>query len=164
MDRSVLMAIVIVFLIAMLGLLVVGWRNRQKRQKGVASPIAVPADLGETLGTFDGKYVATTTAGDPYDRIAVHGLGFRGSASVAVSARGLLLQRSGERDTWIPVADLRGIRRATWTIDRVVEQDGLQLIEWTLGDQVVDSYFRMNEPDAFASAVAPLIAIERQTQ
>lgn len=158
------MAIVIVFLIAMLGLLVVGWRNRQKRQKNVAAPVDVPAELGTAIGTFDGKYVATTAGADPYDRIAVHGLGFRGAASVTVSSGGLLVQRPGEADTWIPVTDLRGIRRATWTIDRVVEQDGLQLIEWNLGDRTVDSYFRMNEPDAFASAVAPLIAIERQAQ
>lgn len=164
MDRSVLMAIVIVFLIAMLGLLVVGWRSRKRRQSSVTAPATVPAQPGRALGTFAGKYVATTTSGDPYDRIAVHGLGFRGAAAVTVTDLGLLVQRPGENDFWVAGAELRGIRRATWTIDRVVEPDGLQLIEFTLGDRVVDSYFRMDEPDAFEHAVTSLIATERQAQ
>ena len=158
------MAIVVVFLIAMLGLLVVGWQSRKRRQSGVAAPQSVPADPGRAVGTFAGKYVATTASGDPYDRIAVHGLGFRGAAAVTVADLGLLVQRPGESDFWVAAADVRGIRRATWTIDRVVEPDGLQLIEFTLGDRVVDSYFRMDEADAFEKAVVSLIATERQAQ
>lgn len=163
MDRSILMAITIVFLLGMLTLLFVGWRNRSKRQRDVAAPVDPPADLGAPLATFDGKYVATTASGDPFNRIVVHGLGFRGAASVALYEGGLLLRRSGERDTWIPMADLRGIRRATWTIDRVVEQDGLQLVEWMLGARAVDTYVRLDNPVAFDNAVSPLIANERLT-
>jgi hypothetical protein len=162
MDRSFLMGIVLVILVVLLALLVVGWRSRQRRQKSVAAPHVPPADLGSAAGTFDGKYVATTAHDDPYDRINVHGLGFRGNSSVTVTDLGLLVQRPGEHDTWIPAADVRAVRRATWTIDRVVEPDGLQLVEWTLGDRVVDTYFRMDEPAAFDAAVAPIIATERQ--
>ena len=162
MDKSVLMAITVVFLLGMLALLIVGWRNRKKRQGDIAPLAAVPADLGTAFGTFDGKYVATTAGGDPFDRIAVRGLGFRGNASVTVASGGALVQRPGESDIWIPAGDLRGIRRATWTIDRVVEEDGLQLIEWMLGARVVDTYLRMNDPKAFEGAVEPLITTERQ--
>ena len=56
---------------------------------------------------------------------------------------------------------LRGIRRASWTIDRAVETDGLHLIEWSLGTSAVDSYFRMDEPTGFGTAVDSII--ERQT-
>ena len=164
MDRSILMAIVLVFLAAMLALLVVGWRSRKRRQKSVAAPITAPAELGAAIGTFTGKYVATTASADPFDRIAVHGLGFRGNASLTLATAGVLVQRVGERDFWIPAGDLTGVRRATWTIDRAVERDGLHLLEWHLGDRSVDSYFRMDEPAAFENAIEPLIAIERQAK
>lgn len=148
------MAIVLVILAGLLVLLFVGWRNRKRRQSDVAAPQSPPADLGTLVATFTGKYVATTAAGDPYDRIAVHGLGFRGPVALTLSETGLLMQVPGENDAWIPLGDVRNIRRATWTIDRVVEPDGLHLIEWTLGDRVVDSYFLLDEPTAFDAAIS----------
>jgi hypothetical protein len=155
------MAIVIAFGVLLLALMLFGWRARRRRQAGVAAPHAAPAELGRSLGTFEGKYVATTSAGEPLDRIAVHNLGFRGAASLTVTESGLLVQRPGSDDAWIPKAELRGWRRATWTIDRVVEPDGLHLVEWALGEKPVDSYFRMATPAAFESALDALL--ERTT-
>jgi hypothetical protein len=157
MTRPELMAIVIAFLVLLLVLMLLGWRARQRRQADVASPATAPADLGARLGTFAGKYVATTSAGDPLDRIAVHGLGFRGNTSVTVAEKGVLVHIDGSDDKWIPAADLRAHRKATWTIDRVVEQDGLELVEWTLGDRVVDSYFRFDDWMDFEFALDKLI-------
>jgi hypothetical protein len=98
--------------------------------------------------------VATTRAGDPLDRIAVHGLGFRGPIVVTVSDGGLLLDRAGSRPVWIARAELRDVRRATWTIDRVVEPDGMHLVEWALGETTVDTYLRMDDAAAFDAALA----------
>jgi hypothetical protein len=161
-DRGVLLALVLVLLVVLLALLPLGWYARRRRQKSVDAPIAVPENLGEVVGTFAGKYVATTASGDPYDRIAVHGLGFRSNVDATVTDAGLLLARPGEPDTWIPRADLRRLERATWTIDRVVEQDGLQLIEWMLGSRAVATYLRLDEPRAFDAALTPYLPTERQ--
>lgn len=157
MDRPLLMAIVIAFLFVLLALMALGWRARQRRQKDVAAPASPPAELGAALGSFDGRYVATTASGAQLDRIAVHGLGFRSLVTVTVTTSGLLVQRPGNNDFWIAKSDLRDVRRATWTIDRVVEEGGLELVEWSLGDRVVDSYFRMAEPAAFDAAVHQLL-------
>lgn len=157
MDRPQLMAIVLALLVLLLVLMFLGWRARQRRQRDVAAPLAAPADLGTPLGTFDGKYVATTAAGKPLDRIAVHGLGFRSDASVTLTDTGVLLQRPGSDDVWIPRADVRDRRTATWTIDRVVEHDGLELVEWNLGGTTVDSYFRLAEPLEFERAFEQLL-------
>lgn len=157
MNRPELMAIVIALLFALLALMALGWRARQRRQAGVAKPGVAPSDLGTPLGTFVGKYVATTIAGDPLDRVAVHGLGFRGNTSVTVAQKGVLVHIDGTDDKWIPAADLRDLRKATWTIDRVVEQDGLELLEWSLGDKLVDSYFRFDDWVDFEFAVDSLI-------
>lgn len=164
MDRALLMALVVALMLVLLGLMFWGWRARKKRQQAVSVPLAAPSDLGEHLGDFAGKYVATTASGDPYDRIAVHGLGFRSNVTVAVYSSGLLLQLPGTPETFIPARHIRSARRETWTIDRVVERDGLHLIEWTLGDRVVDSYVRVNDPTGFETALEPLVAIERHPQ
>ena len=157
MDRSVLMAIVVVFAVLLLALMVLGWRARRRRQAGVAAPRPVPAETGRSLGTFPGRYVATTVADAPLDRIVVHGLAFRGSAELTVTDAGLLLRRAGAADLWIPRSELRHWRRATWTIDRVVEKDGLDLVAWTLGDRPVDSYFRMADPAGLETALDELL-------
>lgn len=160
MDRPQLMAIVIGVLVLLLVLMYLGWRARQRRQKNVAAPLQAPADLGAQLGSFDGKYVATTAAGSPLDRIAVHGLGFRSSATLVVTDAGLLVRRPGSDDLWIPRADVLDRRTATWTIDRVVEHDGLELVAWSLGGTPVDSYFRLLEPLEFEKAFQHLIPKE----
>jgi hypothetical protein len=151
------MAITIAILAVLLILMYTGWRARQRRQRSVAAPLTAPADLGTPLGTFDGKYVATTAAGSPLDRIAVHGLGFRSSATLTLTQAGVLVQRPGSADLWIPRADVLDRRTATWTIDRVVEPDGLELLAWNLGGTAVESYFRLLQPVEFEAAFQQLL-------
>lgn len=157
MDRPQLMAIVIAVLALLLLLMYTGWRARQRRQKDVPAPLAAPTELGSPIGSFDGKYVATTAAGKPLERIAVHGLGFRSDATITLADLGVLVQRPGNDDLWIPRADVLDRRTATWAIDRVVEKDGLELIEWKLGGTTVESYFRLAAPLEFELAFEPLL-------
>jgi hypothetical protein len=156
------MGIVVLVLLLLLALMALGWRLRQRRQGDVAKPQTAPAEPGPVLDTFEGKYVATTSSGDPLDRIAVHGLGFRGNVTVVVTETGVLLQIPGTNDLWIPATDVLDLRRATWTIDRVVEKDGLHVIEWTLGDRAVETYLRMAKPSEFEKAIQWVLAKERK--
>ena len=151
------MAIVLALLLVLLALMVLGWRARRNRQRAVASPLTVPESVGEVVFTGLGRYVATTVAGDPLDRVAVRGLGFRGSVTLTVTTLGIIVALVGRDEFWIPASEIRDQRRATWTIDRVVETDGLQLIQWNLGGQIVDSYFRFDSPTALEHAVEQLV-------
>ncbi|MCY7411630.1 MAG: hypothetical protein LH471_01095 [Salinibacterium sp.] len=157
MDRSVLMGMVLGLLVVLLALMVLGWRARQRRQSTIAAPPAPPDDTGNVIGVFSARYVATTISGEPLNRIAVHGLGFRSIASLTATDTGVLIERPGERLWWLEAANIHGVRRATWTIDRVVESDGLHVLEWALGDQSVDSYFRLDSPSRFDSALAKVL-------
>ena len=155
MDRTILAALVIACAVVLLGLMAWGWRRRKARQSHIAAPAHVPAEIGDTV-TFEGKYVATTLADTPLERIAVHRLGFRGPVRISIAAEGILVDLADTR-FWIPRTDLRDVRRATWTIDRVVERDGMTLVSWQLGDTRVDSYLRMDDVAAVDAALAPLI-------
>ncbi len=152
-------AVVLAVLAVLLLLMYLGWRRRRRRQRGIPRPLPVPSDAGAELLSIDLLYVASTLADAPLERIAVRGLGFRARAGVVVRGAGVELRLAGEQDFFIPSRDIRAVSRATWTIDRVVETDGLVRLAWTLGDTGVDSYFRVTEPADPSALIAAIRAI-----
>jgi len=171
MDRPLLMVIVIAFLVLLLTLMLFGWRRRQKSQAGFPRPRAVPADLGSPLLVADAFYVATTLAQQPLERITVAGLGYRARAVVSVAERGLSLSIPGQEAIFIPAEDIVALEHATWTIDRVVERDGMVLVRWSIGAAgttltVLDSYLRIIDPviaEQFYTVVQLLLGSTNQT-
>ena len=157
MDRTASTTIVISIIVLALVGMILGWRARKTRQSHLPRLAAVPVTIGEPLFTATLFYVATTIADDPLNRVAVSGLGFRARAVVTVWPQGIELDLVGQDAGFIPAADIIRVARATWTIDRVVERDGLVALTWTLGDTAVDSYLRVVEPE---SPVALIAAIE----
>lgn len=141
-ETFILLSAVLVAVLLAAGVL--GWRSRSRRHRDLVAPQAP----GAFQAVLDAPilYVATTTAGDPYDRVAVHGLGFRARGRVAVGPSGVVLDLPGSA-VLVPVADLVGVERATWTIDRVVEPGGLLRITWRLGARELDTYLRVTERD-----------------
>ena len=118
-----------------------GWRNRQHRQADLAPLPAVPADVRGTR--TEGVYVATTTAGDWMDRIAVHELGVRSTADLAVSEAGLIFHRQGAADVFIPAGRLTGVRTDRGIAGKVTaEASGLVVVTWTHDGRELDTGFR----------------------
>ena len=135
-----------------------GWIARRRRQVGMAHPTPAPTELGDAVVESDLFYVATTVMGDQLDRVAVGGLGFRGRAVVSVHPEGVVLDIAGESPILLERAAIQRVDRATWAIDRVVESDGLIMITWQLGDQLVDTYLRDTiAPAALVAAIRELI-------
>jgi hypothetical protein len=144
---------VVVLVFVGLGL---GWRARRRRQAALPTLATPPSGLGPALAVADGFYVATTRADAPTDRIAVRGLGFRARATVAVHPEGVVLSIAGQPDAFVPTSSIAGVGRATWTIDRVVGKDGLVFVRWSLGDLLVDTNFRVSDPDALIAALTTI--------
>lgn len=157
MDRQLLLALVIVFGLLLLALMITGWRTRRMRQRELPAPPTAPVPPADVVAAFTGKYVATSRADQPLERIVAHGLGFRGKATTTVTADGILIDRVGERAVWIPRQSISDVRRSTWTIDRVVEPDGLNLIAWSFGGIDVDTTLRLDDPAGFDDAISPLL-------
>jgi len=121
-----------------------GWRNRQSRQADLAPLPSVPPEIGAatTRGT-EGVYVATTSAGDWMDRIAVHELGVRATADLAVSEAGLIFHRQGAADVFIPADRLTGVRTDRGIAGKVTaEKSGLVVVTWTHDGRELDTGFR----------------------
>ncbi|KQV24998.1 MULTISPECIES: hypothetical protein [unclassified Microcella] len=159
MDRGVSTAIIVAIILLALALMLLGWRRRAARQGDIGAPRPVPATIGEASIRVPVLYVATTRAGDPLDRVAVHGLGFRARGEVAVHPEGAVIAIDGREPWLVARADVRGSGRATWTIDRVVEEGGLVMLAWRLGDAEVDSYFRVTDARAIDATDELLAAL-----
>lgn len=156
MDR-ILPAIVIVAVVALVfTLLALSWRARRRRQADIGEPATPPADFGDPTFSDDLLYVATTRADAPLDRVTIAGLGFRARAVVSTAPSGIVLDLAGRGPVFIAKTAIRGVGRATWTIDRVVDADGLVFVRWVLGTTELDSYLRSTNPDRLVTALTPL--------
>jgi hypothetical protein len=151
-TRSTLLTYVLIGFVVIIGLAILGWALRRRRQRDIPAPASMPSDIGTVRAEFDGFYVSTTLDGQPLNRVAVRGLGFRARATIAVADAGVVLALPGNT-VFIPRADLREVARSNYTIDRVVEPAGLVLLAWTLGAVNLDSYLRVDDNDALAAAL-----------
>jgi hypothetical protein len=128
--------------VVLAGLVYFGWRNRLRRQQDVAPLPAVPEGLPEPEAAYEGQYVVTTTAGDWLDRLAVHSLGIRSTALLRLYPQGVLVERRGVPDLYVPASSIRCVRTESGMVGKFVEKDGLAVITWSLGDRDVDTAFR----------------------
>ena len=148
MDTQMLTLVSTLAIIAVVLVMIgIGWRNRLRRQADVDPLPAVPAEPGVPSAEADGQYVASTTAGDWLDRIAVHSLGIRTNAVLSVYPHGVLLDRSGAPAVYIPAASLTAVRQESGMAGKFVEKDGLLVLSWMLGSRELDSGFRTRHAD-----------------
>jgi hypothetical protein len=159
-DRVLIGLGILLVVAAIFLLLARAWRAKQRTHAGLGAPESPPADLGEPTFSDDLLYVATTRADAPLDRITIAGLGFRARAVVQTAPEGIVLDLAGRGPVFIPRAAIRGVGRATWTIDRVVDPDGLIFVRWVLGTTEIDSYLRSGDPDRLVTALSALVPEE----
>lgn len=156
MDRVLLVAGFLVFWLAMIGLIIWGWKNRQKRQaESVGTLPAVPDDPGAvTLPGCTGLYVGSTFAPSWQNRIAVGDLGYRATGILTRFERGILLERTGESDIWMPHESLRAVRTERGLAGKVMTRDGLLVIRWELPTGTeIDTGFRADDKSVYAQWV-----------
>ncbi|HKU29031.1 MAG TPA: hypothetical protein VJQ60_00960 [Arthrobacter sp.] len=145
MDRIVPGVLVLSAAVVVFALFALGWRNRLKRQADVERLPAVPERLSPAGIVAEGQYVATTTAGDWLDRIAVQGLGFRGNAELSIHREGVLFDRAGNEPLFVPADAVTECRTASGMAGKFVEKDGLVVLSWKLGQRELDTGFRTKQ-------------------
>jgi len=167
-EKTTLFLEVMAGFVVIIALAIVGWTTRRRRQRDIPAPEKVPADIGTLHAEFEGFYVSTTVDGQPLNRVAVRGLGFRARATIAVADRGVVLALPGN-NVFIPREAIRDVTRAQYTIDRVVEPGGLVLLAWTLGkgtptESNVDTYLRVDETQKLVDELSSIITVKSGEQ
>jgi len=115
-----------------------GWRGVQARSADVVGDLpAVPTR--DSLGAartepVTGTYVSSTTGGDWLDRVAVRDLGHRSPALVQVFDAGVLVERTGAHDLFVPAGAVRGADRVPGMAGKYVGKDGIVVLRWDVAD------------------------------
>lgn len=165
MSQEIAALLFALLAVAAIGSMAWGWRRRSRRDAAIVAPVGEAR--GAILARFAGLYVATTRHDAPLDRLNVTHLAFRSRVTVTVTDEGVALDLPGEPTLFLASDRLRGAGRATWTIDRVVESDGLVLIAWAADDHTIcDTYVRLQDadPDALVAAIHNLPTTSDSTQ
>jgi len=149
MTREGALGVMIAVAVALVAVLAWAWWRRTRRDSGLAAPVGeAPADAA-TLFTHEALYVATTRHGEPLERLAIRGLGFRSRADLTVTSAGVALDLTGQPRFFLRTERIVEVAQATVAIDRVVERDGLVRISWRVdAETVVDSYIRPQDASA----------------
>ncbi|MEU0087526.1 hypothetical protein [Streptomyces sp. NPDC006274] len=119
-----------------------GWKWRGSLQSDLPELPTAPAEPGEAKLTMTGRYHGSTTAGQWLDRIVAHGLGTRSRAELTLTDQGLVVERPGAQDFFVPAAALREARLDKGIAGKVLAEGGLLIVTWAHGDKLIDSGFR----------------------
>lgn len=125
-------------------------RGLKRRSAAQAADVELGAlvDLtalaGKPVAAARGQYVATVFAAHPLERVVTGGLMHRGKAQLVVTTEGVGIERIGEESFAIAAKFIKSAGRASHTIDRGVETDGLLAITWTLGNTAVTTLLRID--------------------
>ncbi|MCP2030847.1 hypothetical protein L1277_000911 [Okibacterium sp. HSC-33S16] len=152
-----------ILVLGLLALLLVGmwlaWRGRVRRHSGLTAGESLPDAGIHPILVADVLYVATTEADRPLERLAIRGLAFRARAELTVATEGVVISVPGQEPIFLPAHSIRSSLPATWTIDRVVESDGLVAIAWRSGETDVDSYVRVIDSTQHAAVLDALASL-----
>jgi hypothetical protein len=146
MQRDIVAAILIALFAAFVALAVRSVRKRTVAASGLVLN-DVSALTGDEIAEAAGLYVSTVETSKPLERITAKGLMHRGQARLSVLSDGLIIDRTGESSIAITAADMCEVSRASATIDKGVERDGLLAISWMAGDICLTTNLRLARED-----------------
>lgn len=125
-----------------------GWRRRAERQAEIIGPLhPMPDLLGSALiAPTPGLYVGSTVAQSWLERVSVGDLGYRSKAVLTRYPEGILLERSGASEIFVPDAALTGVRVESALAGKV--GPGILVIRWRLPSGTeIDTGFRGDDRD-----------------
>jgi hypothetical protein len=157
-------------------------RLAQRTTALVPVPPAVPGpdNVGPVrFGPLEAVYVSTTLHGDWLARVGAHGLGDRSNSLVTVHGNGaghdggVLVEREGADDLWVPVHAIRSAGLAPGMAGKYVGADGLVVLTWAVPEAdgvataLVDTGLRTRRAEdrgALVDAVRYLLATPQPGQ
>ena len=122
MEREIIGASAIALVAVIASLIYLSNRSVRKAQESALPEPSRPTQLTDGIAAF---YVSTVFADSPLKRVWAWGLGGRGKALVTVEHDGVSIERQGELGLFLSRDVLTGVSRASATIDKGVEKDGL---------------------------------------
>jgi len=132
----------VLFLLALTALILIlmrrGWRNRERRIIINDLP-ELPQGAVPTSHATHGIYVSTTLAGMPLERVVTRGLGVKSAVEVNVREDGIVLERQGAQNLFIPRASLEKVGTTSGMIGKFAAAGSILVFTWSAGGTRVDT-------------------------
>lgn len=160
MEREIIGASAIALVAVIASLIYLSNRSVRKAQESALPEPSRPTQLTDGIAAF---YVSTVFADSPLKRVWAWGLGGRGKALVTVEHDGVSIERQGESGLFISRDVLTGVSRASATIDKGVEKDGLIALIWRLGSEELATHLRIvsrSQRQEFENAIREHFGVE----
>lgn len=157
LTETIIVVVVVLVWLGLVSLVLRGWRNRGRRQADLIGEFPVaPTHLGDAiLGPDTGLYVGSTIAPSWQNRVAVGDVGDRAAATIAAYTDGVLIERQGAGDIWIPRSAITAVRTERGLAGKVMTADGLLVIRWILPSGTeIDSGMRADDKTVYPGWVA----------
>ena len=120
------------------------WLGKAKKFAQLPAPAtAIPHGSIAVTDNFEARFAGSTVSGQWLNRITVHALGTPRSVVASVHQDGIVITDEGDFTLWIAREDISNIRTGRGIAGDVVEPDGMTIITWTLGEQLIDSGVRI---------------------
>ncbi|MBE7196108.1 MULTISPECIES: hypothetical protein [Gordonia] len=157
----IIVIVVLAAWLALVALLLRGWRNRGRRQAEAIGEIpAFPDDPGiALLGPDSGLYLGATLAPSWQNRVAVGDFGDRAAADLSAFTDGIGIERAGASTIWIPRSSITAVRTENGHAGKVMGRGGVLVIRWTLPSGTeIDSGFRADDKAVYPPWIAEFTA------
>lgn len=158
--RILLVGVVVAITALVLWAMWRGWQGRLRRQADLPMPAADAP--GPWQMATEGMMLGTATGGDWLDRIVVADLGVPSRAVMHIADSGVWLERTGARSVFIPSPQIHGARLDRGVAGMVREKEGVLIVTWQLGDRLVDTGFRADDPTAQRRLLDGVMALVEQ--
>lgn len=120
------------------------WLGKAKKFAHLPAPESeVPASAISLGDSSLARFAGTTSAGNWLDRVVVSGLGTPRAVEVQVFNSGLSVTDGREFSLWIPKESISSVKTGRGIAGDVVEPDGMFIVTWTLGTELLDSGIRI---------------------
>jgi hypothetical protein len=158
MTRVLLVLIVFLFFALCVYGMWHGWQRRARKQAESLPTFPVkPEKLGDEILATTGVYVGTTNAGNWQDRIQVGDIGHRAEGELHLHPEGVLVERTGAAELFIPKAAIKDVRTDKGLAGKVMFGEGLLVIQWEIEDRVFDTGFRGDDKSVYGEWVETLV-------
>lgn len=139
-----------------------GWNNRGRKIVINDLP-ALPDSRDEAEYTVEGIYVSSTLEALPYERVVSQHLGIKAAVVVHVRTDGVLLQRQGATDIFIPKERLKEVGRTAGMIGKFAAHGSIVVLRWDPdGATTIDSGIHIRSDEVrqeFLTALRTLLGV-----
>jgi hypothetical protein len=136
--RLFLVTVMVLIILGVLLLMLRSWRKMRRGDRLGLSDLPAPmTDAPQGFvpsNEIEGLFLGTSVHGQWLSKVLIHDLGSRSRARVSWDPHGILIERSGASDVYIPRSSLVEVALGSGVAGSVRAKDSVVIFVWDLGD------------------------------